>query len=228
MQPALPSAPEPHRRRRSAAAKRNAEPDARVRLIKAGAQLFCRYGINATGVDAIVTEAGTTKATLYRIFGSKESLVEAVLEAESKAWRDWFTREVDALSCPGAEKLVRVFDILKAWFEDQSFYGCPFINAVGEHDKSDDHIRRAALRHKRVILGKLAELAEDAGARDPQSLTHQIALLIDGATVAALITLDSSMADTARRAAEHVVAAELGGSAKPPKTRARDGEAAIG
>ena len=190
-----------------------------MRLIKAGAHLFCRYGINATGVDAIVTEAGTTKATLYKIFGSKEGLVEAVLEAESEAWRDWFAREIDALACPASEKLVRIFDILKAWFNDQSFYGCPFINAVGEHDKSDDSIRRAALRHKRAVLGKLTELSEEAGASDPHGLTHQLALLIDGATVAALVTLDPGMADTARRAAQSIVAVETGDAAKLPGLR---------
>jgi len=211
MHPVLPSMPEngTRRRRRPAKVKRAIEPDARARLIRAGAQLFCRYGINATGVDAVVTEAGTAKATLYKIFGSKEGLVEAVLDAEGEAWRDWFVREVDALTCSSAEKLVRVFDVLKAWFKDDSFYGCPFINAVGEHDKSDERIRRVALRHKSVVLNKITALAEDARAKNPKLLTHELALLIDGAIVTALITLDPSIADTAKNAAERIVASEL-------------------
>jgi len=213
MQPLLPSIPASGARRRrrvTAKTKRSAEPDPRARLIKAGAELFCRYGINATGVDAVVNEAGTAKATLYKIFGSKEGLVEAVLEAEGEVWREWFIGEVDTMRCPDAEKLVRLFDVLKAWFSDQSFYGCPFINAVGEHDKSDDRIRKVALRHKSVVLNKIKELASAAGAPDPDGLTHELALLIDGAIVATLITCDPKMADTARRAAERLVVAEIG------------------
>ena len=54
---------------------------ARDRLIRAASELFCRYGINATGIDAIVEQSGTAKATLYKTFGSKEGLIEAVLKA---------------------------------------------------------------------------------------------------------------------------------------------------
>ena len=59
------------------------EVPARERLIEAASRLFCRYGINAVGVDTVVAEAGTAKATLYKAFGSKEKLVEAVLEHPS-------------------------------------------------------------------------------------------------------------------------------------------------
>ena len=35
------------------------EDSARARLLSAATHLFCRYGINATGIDAIINEAGT-------------------------------------------------------------------------------------------------------------------------------------------------------------------------
>src|SRR5712672_320329 len=62
----------------------------RDRLLDAATRLFCRFGINSVGVDAIVEAAGTAKTTLYSSFGSKEGLVEAVLEREGRAWRTWF------------------------------------------------------------------------------------------------------------------------------------------
>ncbi|WP_219720057.1 TetR/AcrR family transcriptional regulator, partial [Clostridioides difficile] len=37
--------------------------------------LFYRRGIRAVGVDAIVTQAGVTKPSLYRSFPSKDELV---------------------------------------------------------------------------------------------------------------------------------------------------------
>jgi AcrR family transcriptional regulator len=174
---------------------------ARQRLLDAGMNLFCRYGINATGVEAIIAEAGTAKTTLYKIFGSKEGLIEAVLETEGRRWRDWFISSIDQGGPAPRQQLGRIFPVLKTWFADQRFYGCPFINAVGEHDKADDRMRTIAMRHKKIVLAHIEKLAAEAGARDAAALAHQIGLLIDGAIVAAMVTRDSSVADAAEGAA---------------------------
>lgn len=178
---------------------------ARERLLLAASDLFCRQGINATGVDAVVAAAGTAKTTLYKAFGSKEGLVEAVLEREGDQWRKWFVAEVDSIPGDATNKLVNLFDVLKRWFCEENFHGCPFINAVGEHDKDDDRLREIALRHKSIVLDKIRELAAQARPADPEGLTHELALLIDGAIVAALITRDPTVADHARNAAARVL-----------------------
>ncbi|WP_421851614.1 TetR/AcrR family transcriptional regulator [Oricola sp.] len=179
---------------------------ARERLLLAASDLFCRYGINATGVDAIVAAAGTAKTTLYKAFGSKEGLVEAVLEREGSTWRDWFSEEVDALPGDARDKLEHLFDVLKKWFAEEHFYGCPFINAVGEHDKENDRLRLLTLKHKKIVLDKITELAREARPDDPEGLTHELNLLIDGAIVAALITRDPDVAVHGRNAAARLLA----------------------
>ncbi len=178
---------------------------ARERLLLAACDLFCRYGINVTGVDSVVAAAGTAKTTLYKAFGSKEGLVEAVLEHEGRCWRDWFTSRIEKFEGTSAQKLVHVFSILKEWFADESFYGCPFINAVGEHDKEDDRIRGITMKHKKIVLETISALAADVRPEDPEGLAHELALLIDGAIVAALITKDPSVADHAKNAAKRLV-----------------------
>ncbi|TPW28249.1 TetR/AcrR family transcriptional regulator [Martelella alba] len=185
----------------------DASASARERLLLAASDLFCRHGINATGVDAIVAAAGTAKTTLYKAYGSKEGLVEAVLEHEGSAWRAWFSAEVDAFDGTPAQKLVNSFNVLKKWFAEENFYGCPFINAVGEHDKTDDRMRIIALRHKKIVLEKISELTRQISPDDPEALTHQIALLIDGAIVSALITRDPNCADHAKATVKHILAA---------------------
>jgi AcrR family transcriptional regulator len=179
---------------------------ARERLLLAASDLFCRYGINATGVDSIVAAAGTAKTTLYKAFGSKEGLIEAVLEREGSTWREWFSTEVDALPGSARDKLEHIFDVLKKWFAEENFYGCPFINAVGEHDKEDDRIRLLTLKHKKIVLDKITELTRIARPDDAEGLTHELALLIDGAIVAALITRNPDVADHARNAAARLLA----------------------
>src|ERR1700724_3721370 len=136
----------------------------RDRLIEAATRLFCRYGVNSVGVDAIVGAAGTAKTTLYKVFGSKDGLVEAVLEREGRLWRTWFLAQIDDPGGSAIERLQRIGPALKLWFSRDDFYGCPFINAVGESDKTDDRMRSLAIAHKQVVLRRLAELCGDAGS----------------------------------------------------------------
>ena len=177
------------------------EESARARLLSAATRLFCRYGINATGIDAIIHEAGTAKTTLYKLFGSKTNLVHAVLESEGKQWREWFIGAIESGGGDAQAKLTRIFPALKSWFGEERFYGCPFINAVAEHDKDQKQFRAIALRHKKVVLAHIERLAGEMGAAEPEMLAHQLALLIDGAIVAAMVSRDPGVADTAGLAA---------------------------
>ena len=155
------------------------DASARGRLLNAATHLFCKDGINATGIDAIINEAGTAKTTLYKLFGSKTNLVHAVLESEGKQWREWLIGAIEAGGGDPEKKLSRIFPALKKWFGEEHFYGCPFINAVAEHDKDQKQFRNIAMKHKKVVL----------------------AHLIDGAIVAAMVSRNPGVADTAGLAA---------------------------
>ncbi|MCG6207520.1 TetR/AcrR family transcriptional regulator [Rhodopseudomonas sp. HC1] len=172
----------------------------RERLMESARTLFCRYGINSVGVDAIIAQAGTAKTTLYKLFGSKDGLVEAVLEREGEAWRSWFMEEIDGPGGSARERLDRIGPALKAWFTRPDFYGCPFINAVGESDKADDRMRNLAIAHKTIVLDRLTALCAEAGIDDPAEVAHTLGLVIDGAIVMALVTRKPSAADVAGRA----------------------------
>jgi AcrR family transcriptional regulator len=190
-------------KKKSTAAARAAGDDesARGRLLSAATHLFCKNGINATGIDAIIDEAGTAKTTLYKLFGSKTNLVHVVLETEGKQWREWFIGAIEAGGGDPQTKLARIFPALKSWFGEERFYGCPFINAVAEHDKDQKQFRNIAMRHKKVVLAHIEKLAGEMGAAEPEVLAHQLALLIDGAIVAAMVSGDPGVADTAGLAA---------------------------
>ena len=190
-------------KKKSAAATLAAGDDesARGRLLGAATHLFCKNGINATGIDAIIHEAGTAKTTLYKLFGSKTNLVHAVLESEGKQWREWFIGAMESGGGDAQAKLTRIFPALKSWFGEERFYGCPFINAVAEHDKDQKQFRAIAMRHKKVVLAHIEKLAAEMGAAEPELLAHQLALLIDGAIVAAMVSRNPGVADTAGLAA---------------------------
>src|SRR5260221_11517544 len=84
------------------------DESARGRLLSAATHLFCKNGINATGIDAIINEAGTAKTTLYKLFESKTNLVNAVLESEGKATRERFISLMEDFVVDRGAKLWRM------------------------------------------------------------------------------------------------------------------------
>src|SRR6201993_5489530 len=89
------------------------DESARGRLLSAATRLFCKNGINAPGIDAIINEAGTAKTTLYKLFGSKNNLVHVVLETEGKQWREWFIGAIEEAEGSPQAKLARIFPALQ-------------------------------------------------------------------------------------------------------------------
>ncbi|MCB1758035.1 MAG: TetR/AcrR family transcriptional regulator, partial [Gammaproteobacteria bacterium] len=172
-------------------------------------ELFCREGIHATGIKKVLDESGVARRTLYEHFGSKENLVHAVLQRESALWLDWFrTFILDNADTP-RDQLLCIFDALKIWFEDDSFFGCAFINSVMESHKQDDAIRELAQQHREDTNNFIRQLAVAANTANPQLLAEQLGILIDGAIVGAVTLLSSDPAIQAKMAAEVLVDAAI-------------------
>ncbi|MGY6534793.1 MAG: TetR/AcrR family transcriptional regulator [Pararhodobacter sp.] len=170
----------------------------RERLLSAAAWLFCHHGFQATGVDAIVRRAGTAKTSLYKHFDSKDGLIEAVLEREGAAWRGWFFAEIGTVQGDARARLLAVFDVLEKWFADPGFFGCPFINAVGEFDAGNARIRTLVAAHKADLNGWIMAQAAAAGVDDPSLTAEHFTVLIDGAIVAAQVSQNPGYAVHAR------------------------------
>src|ERR1700719_686761 len=112
---------------------------ARARILDAAYELFSRHGINAVGIDRIISEAPVAKATLYHHFASKEELVRAFLELREKRWTvDWLRAEAERRAASGQAHALAVFDALHEWFNRPDFEGCSFINTLLEiRDRAD-------------------------------------------------------------------------------------------
>src|SRR5436309_1909983 len=81
------------------------------------------------------------------------------------------------------------------------------INAVSESDKADNRMRVLAIAHKKIVLERLATLCTEASLKEPDQVAHSLGLIIDGAIVAALVTRDSAVAETASRTCASVLSA---------------------
>jgi AcrR family transcriptional regulator len=57
--------------------------DARQRLLDAASELFCRDGYDGVSTRAIAKKAGVNEITLFRLFGTKEKLLFAIMDREA-------------------------------------------------------------------------------------------------------------------------------------------------
>ena len=181
----------------------------REHLIDTAIGLFGQYGYHATGIDRILSEAGVSKKTLYAHFRSKKELILAALRKYDGLFRNDFMRRVDRLGSTPREKLLAVFDVAESWFSENNFFGCMFINAIGEYSELDSPIREVSKQFKRSLRDYIKTLCLQAGAGDPDALADQLALILEGATVTAQVSQDVDSARTAKGIARLLLAQNL-------------------
>jgi AcrR family transcriptional regulator len=79
----------------------------RERIIAAAERLFAERGAHATTMEAIASEAGVGKGTLFRRFGDRASLVFALLDRTERAFQEAILRGPPPLG-PGAPAPARL------------------------------------------------------------------------------------------------------------------------
>ncbi|MBE7637878.1 TetR family transcriptional regulator [Sneathiella sp. P13V-1] len=177
----------------------------REQLIEVASELFNKYGYHAAGIDRVIEESGIAKTTLYRHFPSKEDLIVAVLKKLDMKYRDEMREFVEGRASGDQSRLLLSFDFLEKWFEDSSFFGCPFISAAGEYGSEPCAIMQEATLHKRLVIAFLEEMARLDGCENPVDVAEEMNLLHEGATAVAHITKSSEPAMLAKETASKLL-----------------------
>ncbi len=160
--------------------------DPRERVLHTAYDLFSRHGIQATGIDRIIAEAGVAKMTLYRTFPSKDDLVLAALERREEVWTwDWLEREVERRAATPSERLLAIFDAFDDWFGRDDYESCFFTNTLLEKHDRTGRIGAESVSRLANIRSLVRRLAVDAGIRDPDRFARQWQLLMWGSIIAA-------------------------------------------
>lgn len=171
------------------------------RILLAATELFYSQGIRATGVDAIVKAANTTKMSLYKYFPSKDELVIAFLRKRDEDFRGWFVNQVEAKADTPKAKLLAVFDVIGEWIAIPAFRGCAFINAAAEFPLEGNPVHQVSADFYDQFRCYIADLAGQCGSKSPENLALQLSLLIEGAIVSEQMKRHSGAAEQAKQAA---------------------------
>ena len=194
------------------------DAEVRAQIVEAADRLFYGQGIGNVGMDAVRDAAGVSLKTIYRQFPSKEQLVLGVLDHRHDLWTRGVESAVARADTP-RDRLLAVYDHLAAWFEEDDFRGCGFINAFGELGATSPAVAEAVRAHKLSFEAYVDHLVADAGA--PPALGPQLAILAEGAQTTAAILGSPDAAAVARGAAETLIDAASAKATRPDPASSR-------
>lgn len=160
----------------------NAQPPVRERILASATRLFDADSIRSVSADKVIADAGTTKVTFYRHFGSKEHLVVAYLENQLEQLRT----AVDSERAAGPDACSVLLALAAANGSAAcrpGFRGCTFINAAAEYPAADNVVRAAVERYRAWLHSVVTELLSELGVEQPGIVADQLIMLRDGAMV---------------------------------------------
>jgi AcrR family transcriptional regulator len=157
------------------------KPSLREHILNIADELFYREGIRATGVDTIIAKSGVAKTTLYRYFLSKDDLVVAYLERRNQNFWELMEAEIAKYPNEPTQQLIAVFQWLDELIPKPDCLGCPFLMTTAEFGELNYPGHQVAIAHKQAVRDRLIQLSQQAGVVDPQELSANLLLLMDGA-----------------------------------------------
>ena len=177
------------------------KPNARERILEAAGRLFHQQGYSNVGINEIIKDADTAKASFYAHFPSKEALCEAWLEhihERSEGWRrDIINKEESAEA-----KLNHYLDDLAEYLEESNYRGCPYTNTCAMVDTESEGVMRQIKSHKEALRGFFETiLRQEYGESDEvRDVAGQIFLVYSGAVTEAQNLRELWPVEVARKA----------------------------
>src|SRR5690554_2693745 len=152
---------------------------AKDRILVTANELFYHEGIRAVGVDRLISESRVTKATFYKHFGAKETLIVSYLNGRHEATRELLNQLVSSTTTAGAALHVIVDSIVEQ-VHDMDFRGCAFINAATEFPHSHSVVREVVASHRDWYTAFIADLFRRLGHPMPGDAADEFVLMRDG------------------------------------------------
>lgn len=199
--PEPPQAPGRERRTRAPGDR------SRARVLEHAAALATLEGLDGVSIARIAAATGMPKSSVYVLFGSKEELQLATIDAA----RANFIRHVvtPAITTPpGRQRLQRLCDGYLDYVEQRIFPGgCFFVNASAEMGGRHGPVRDRVALYQRQWRQLLTETTHQAHTShelppgtDPDQLAFELGAILAGSNIAAILHNDNTIIDRARQA----------------------------
>jgi AcrR family transcriptional regulator len=188
--------------------------DKKLDIVKRAYNSFYDGGFHATGVDAVMADSGISKRTLYKYFGSKEDLIQAVLDYYATQISEELFSAAQAASDDPRAQILAFFDIREQLIVSRPIRGCLGIKASQEYVGKHNGIAASGKAFAEFVEGNFVRLCGEAGFEKPGQLGKEITILFQGAVLLAQVYGNPSPFETAK-----VATLALMAIADPAKTR---------
>jgi AcrR family transcriptional regulator len=180
--------------------------DTRQKLIESATRRFYRDGFRNVGIDQLLADVGISKTAFYKHFESKEDLMLAVLEDQTRWVQRTFRERMRERGgdCP-VEQLRALMDVVEMITETEGYRGCIFVNAAMEFPLPHDPAHLAASKSKSELEDIVCEVATEAGAPQPRALAQELCLIMEGAWVTRHVSGNRETVAIARRVADRII-----------------------
>ncbi|UXI04477.1 TetR/AcrR family transcriptional regulator [Photobacterium sp. TY1-4] len=182
----------------------------KTHILDVAEALFNELGYTAVGVDLIRDKAEVSKTSMYRHFGSKSKLIEAVLVRRHQRFEDELNAVVSAATDP-TSRLNAILDWHFAWFRAVNFKGCMFMHALAEFKGHDETLADQALRHKAWLKSLLFSTFEP-GEPGAEAKTEALMTFLEGMIVRAEFGEVTGYEEIYRLGVKALAAADFTGS----------------
>lgn len=180
---------------------------ARRRVLERAAALATVEGLEGLSIGRLASATGMPKSSVYALFGSKEELQLATVDAG----RESFVEEVvtPALAAaPGRARLLALCEGYLSYVERRVFPGgCFFVATSAELGARAGPVHdRVALYQQRwrELLRRVAREAHAEGElppdSDPDQLAFEVGVILTGTNIIAVLHSDDSVIERARQA----------------------------
>ncbi len=149
-------------------------------MLDTAARLFYARGVHEVGMDELVQSSGLGKATVYRLYPTKDALIAAYLSRLAGDIAAAIAGRIDEHPGDPRSALLDIVDDIAEDLRRPDFRGCAFNNASIEFDDPDHSARVQARDYRAYLLSTLTTLAQEMAPRHDPTLGALLAVIIDG------------------------------------------------
>jgi len=180
-------------------------PWAKQRILDTANELFYDDGIRVVGIDRLISVSSVTKATFYKHYGSKDTLILKYIVARHEAMRVEIGTIIDEADGPEAALRGIVAEIAGR-ISQPGFRGCAFLNAAAEFPDPKHPVREVVTNHREWYTEVVAGLLNELGHPMPGDAADEFLLAIDGAQAGGYAGDPIAATTSLQRAVERILA----------------------
>ena len=200
---AATTAAEPRPRRARAPGERS-----RRRILGQAARLATVEGLDGLSIGRLAEATGMPKSSVYVLFGSKEELQLATVEAARESFVEEVVTPALGSGRPGRDRLAALCEGFLGYVQRRVFPGgCFFVATAAELGARPGRVHDLVASYQREwrdLLERTAREAAEAGelapGTDPAQLAFELSVILAGTNIVAVLHDDDTAIDQARRA----------------------------